>query len=502
MVEVDEFDQEVAQGSSRRSLGSRLTRSPLVLGAGLIVLVVVGYLFFKPAPPANLSPDPDVIANQKKEAAREKAKRAKYAVLFNQLPQTNVPEVLRELSRQGISFKQTQTGKNAQIEVEEDRLEEAKMLLASKGIPSGTPEGYALLDSGETMGVTDFDKRVRYVRALEGEIEKSIKQIDQIDNCKAKVVLPEQRLFAVTQPPVTAAILLTAKDGKEITDSMVFSIIQYVASAVENLQPENVTVVDSKGRNLSEGIFDRVSDGNMKPVTALVPSANPKPVQEVPNPENIRPIAPNPEELTRWYDMKQKMEEELINRATKQLVGILPLGSFKVAISVDLGPIQGGVVIRRITTSIVVDNNRDDIDLNSDSKNQIFNTVAGSIGYVRQRDIIVLNRADFSIMTPTERRMLEAQLAAKKNVKYWLIGGGGVILAGLTTMGLVRMIRRRRRFGSDDDLGLTGRDGDMFGDLQSEIDSERQYEPIRELSYTDPDLLAGVVEQWLREDGS
>ena len=232
-----------------------------------------------------------------------------------------------------------------------------------------------------------------------------------------------------------------------------------------------------------------------------VPLTPSKSIQELPNPDNVRPIVPNPEELNRWYEMKQKMEEELIRRATKQLVGILPLGTFKVAISVDLGPIQGGVVIRRITTSIVVDNNRDDIDLNADAKSQIFNTVAGSIGYVRQRDIIVLNRADFSIMTPTERRMLEAQLAAKKNLKYWVLGGGGVVLSGLLTAGVVRLWRRRRSDGlGDDRLPLSDRDGSLFGDLQSEIDSERQFEPIRELSYTDPDILAGVVEQWLRED--
>ena len=500
MAEVDEFEQEIGTGLGGTSVDGRRRFLPIAVGIAVVLVALGTYWLVRPSTPS-APMDQEAVAAKKRDDAREKARRAKYTVLFNQLPQANVPEVLRELSRQGISFKQTQTGKNAKIEVEEDRLEEAKMLLASKGIPSGSPEGYALLDSGESMGVTDFDKRVRYIRALEGEIEKSIKQMDQIENCKAKVVLPEQRLFAVSQPPVTAAILLTAKDGKDIPDSLVFSIIQYVASAVENLQPENVTVVDSKGRNLSEGIFDRVGGNSGAVSGTAVPLTPSKSIQELPNPDNVRPIVPNPEELNRWYEMKQKMEEELIRRATKQLVGILPLGTFKVAISVDLGPIQGGVVIRRITTSIVVDNNRDDIDLNADAKSQIFNTVAGSIGYVRHRDIIVLNRADFSIMTPTERRMLEAQLAAKKNLKYWVLGGGGVVLSGLLTAGVVRLWRRRRSDGlGDDRLPLSDRDGSLFGDLQSEIDSERQFEPIRELSYTDPDILAGVVEQWLRED--
>ncbi|NBV41148.1 hypothetical protein EBR96_00030 [bacterium] len=513
MAEVEEYeeslDSDIRPSGSQPGSGGLVSRRRIItIGSIVLVIAAISGLYFMMAPSVNKPMDPAALAEKKKKEALERAKNAKYDVLFAQLTIDQVTDVLRELSRAGISFKSIQSGKNYQVQVEEERLEEAKMLLAAKGIPSGTPQGYQLLDSGQTLGVTEFDKRVRFVRALEGEIEKSIEQIESIENAKVKVVLPEQRLFAVTQPPVTTAILLTPVLGAKLTDDIVFSIIQYTANAVENLQPENVTVVDSKGHNLSDGIFERMAareagllrKGEDEDAAAAPSTRNS--IEDVASAENARPIAPNYEEVDQWYQVKQKYEDTLIERATKQLVGILPVGSFKVALTADLGALENGEIVdvKRITTSIVVDNNREDIDLNDDLKRQIFNTVAASIGYVRGRDVIILNRADFSIMSPEEKRRMEAIMSAKKNLKYWLLGAGAILAAGLLTTGVVRIVRRRRSAGPTPELGLAGgepgREADFEG-LQTELDKERRYEQVREVAMTEPEILANIMEEWL-----
>ena len=84
-------------------------------------------------------------------------------------------------------------------------------------------------------------------------------QMRMIETCKVQIVLPEQRLFAVTQPPVTASILIRKKNNEDITDDVVFSIIQLVSNSVENLQQENVSVITTEGFVLSTGIFERIA---------------------------------------------------------------------------------------------------------------------------------------------------------------------------------------------------------------------------------------------------
>ena len=75
-------------------------------------------------------------------------------------------------------------------------------------------------------------------------MEIVIGELDMIESAKVQIVLPEQRLFTVTQPPVTSSIIIRIQEGKQVTDDVVFSIIQLVSNSVENLQQENVSVID------------------------------------------------------------------------------------------------------------------------------------------------------------------------------------------------------------------------------------------------------------------
>jgi flagellar biosynthesis/type III secretory pathway M-ring protein FliF/YscJ len=165
-----------------------------------------------------------------------------------------------------------------------------------------------------------------------------------------------------------------------------------------------------------------------------------------------------------------------------------------------------------LTTSIVIDNSRDDIFLEADLKSEIFNTVAASIGYVRGRDMILLNRADFALMTPEEKAALEASLRARDVIRTGLLLAGSLIglivllLIGRRTylrMKASRKSKKEKRETDDFESGLLGTDSKTretdFGSMQSELDKEKRFEPVRNVADTDPEVLAQIMEDWLAD---
>lgn len=494
MAEIDyENPEETSEPESPKPQKRGLfTRSRLILGL-VILLILVGVVFaffgLKKSDKKGLDP----IASKKEKA--KKNKKIKYVKLFTLSAEQTTP-VLKELGLIDIPFTTEQSGKNYTISVDESRVEDARNALAIKGLPEGSARGYALLDNTQTLGVTEFDKRIRFIRALSGELENAILQFEMIETCKVQIVLPEQRLFSVTQPPVTASILIRKVPGAEITDDIVYSIIQLVSNAVENLQPENVSVIDTEGKVLSSGIFERMAskDGSGKKTS-----------------DNIRagaaignPIIPNFEDIKKWQEVKIRLERDLEDKATKQLLGILPEESFKMAISADLGPLANGEIvdIKRLTISIVVDNQRQDIFLDVLMKKQIFNTIASATGYVRGRDTIQLNKADFKVSREAAKRKKELKQKGwrlfKKFLYFspYLIGAGAAFFAGRK---VVRFFKRKlSSIDLDEDLDQDSRPHDFAG-IKEEIDGKKQVDRIKLIASNEPEILAQMMEQWLQE---
>jgi len=501
----DEFDDDAPQASATPAKSSFLTRRRLIVGGVLgVVLIVGGFLLFSsgdssPKPTSNSSITTVSTPEPPKEEKKKKKKKIKYEELFSQLEPEQTTKILKELTFAGVRYKTEQNGKKFNVLVDRDEIEEARNLLAIKGLPSGSIQGYELLDDGATLGVTEFDKRVRFLRALSGELEKGILQFEMIENAKVQIVLPEQRLFAVTQPPVTASILIRRKDGSDITDEVVFSIIQLVANAVENLQPENVSVIDTQGKVLSQGIFERIAAREAGLFEEEEEEVLPE--LDVLQKEDAmgHPIIPNYQSIDQWFDLKWEFEKELEDKAMRQLMGILPLGGYKVAVSSDIGPIGEGnsIDVKRLTISIVVDGMNDDIFLDADTKTQIFSTVAGAVGYIRGRDSIQLSRADFTLFTPEELAELERLKPSSFPIFKWIGAGFGLLALGGSGYFLFSFIRRKRIEAKQrKELMTEGRDTD-FTSLQDELNDEKNVEKLRALANEEPELIAQIMENWL-----
>ena len=132
---------------------------------------------------------------------------------------------------------------------------ETRLTLAQMGLPKGGTTGFEIFDDSK-MGMSEFQQRIAYMRAIEGELARTISQMTQIENARVSVVIPEQRLFLEQQKPSTASVLLRLRQGATIGPTQVKSIIHLVAHSVDGLEPDSVTVVDTNGRILSDMVGD------------------------------------------------------------------------------------------------------------------------------------------------------------------------------------------------------------------------------------------------------
>ncbi|MBT3581708.1 hypothetical protein HN511_05395, partial [bacterium] len=420
-------DEENPKESSYKN-NINLNSKKTFLIAGIIVIVfifIAGFLSLTFLNKKSTPSTPTIIGTKsvvtpqplptqvKKSKATTRKKRIKYVSLYTLLDGVQSTAIIRELSLADIAFEVDQKGKNYNLLVDKDKLADAQTLLAMKGLPSDKATGYEIFDNAQNLGVTEFDKRIRYIRAISGELENSIREFDSIEICKVQVVLPEEKLFSVTQPPVTASILVRKAAGYTITDETVYAIIQLVTNAVENLQAENISVVDTEGNVLSIGIFERIAQKQQSvvaaPKTVVVEEETEPKEEEIV--EEIIVVVPEVPSMS-YLEIKVNQEKNLEAKAVKQLFGILPSNSYKVSVVLELQDIVENLPkVKRMAISIVVDKNT---VLTSKLKTKIFNTIAGSTGYIKGRDIIKLTKANFALTEPVISP--EAQITANSVV--------------------------------------------------------------------------------------
>ncbi len=438
-------------------------------------------------------------------------KKVKYEKLYGQLDAEQLAKVLKELSFKQIPFNIEQRSKrDFDVYVDKDRLEEAKVLLALKGLPGGLTKGYEIFDESQNLGATEFDKRIRYIRALSGELEKAINEFDTVDSAMVQIVLPEPKLFSTIQPPVTASVLIRRAPGADINKEVVLSIIQYVSNAVENLQPENITVIDTEGQILSADALNDVMV-TKKTVQAVAPAvkAETAAVEGTDTKAQTAPMAP---------DAKSEMEAAIEIKVNDQLKSILPSESYKVKVVTEMGvdPNQAPV-ISQMAISVLIDERRDDINLNPITKKKIFNAIASASGYVKGRDIIQLSKADFSALGLQDAGEADQQAAvstsktgetAKKagksvqqlldgiNWKYGMYGAGGLAGVGII-IALVIWVRNRRSQNKEE--WIFQRREEAAAPIP---EVPPVYEPIllqlQQLSAKDPYKVASVITEWVK----
>jgi flagellar M-ring protein FliF len=176
------------------------------------------------------------------------SQRPQMQLLYGRLSPKDVSAVMASIQELGV--KSELGGSGTSIYVSSDQVHKVRMSLASKGIPSGEGVGFEIFDRGN-FGVSDFIQRTNYNRALQGELGRTISQLQGVRSARVLVVIPENKLlFTDVRTKPTASVFIEGS----LTLDQVNSVRFLVASAVEGLKAEDVSIVDNRGQNLTESL--------------------------------------------------------------------------------------------------------------------------------------------------------------------------------------------------------------------------------------------------------
>jgi flagellar M-ring protein FliF len=181
--------------------------------------------------------------------------------LFTDLNYDDSAAIVKELERQGVPYELRNDGNI--VMVPHDRVARLRMALAGNGLPKGGGVGYEIFDKSDALGTTSFVQNVNNLRALEGELSRTIRAIDRVQAARVHLVMPERPLFSRDKIEPSASIVLKVRGTLE--PQQVRAIRHLVASAVNGLKPQRVSIVDEAGHLLADGASD---DGNGGEVTA------------------------------------------------------------------------------------------------------------------------------------------------------------------------------------------------------------------------------------------
>ena len=186
------------------------------------------------------------------------ANQENYQVLFSKLSQKDGNAIIADLKKKNVPYKVEANG--SIILVPADKVYELRLAMAGEGLPSGGNVGFEIFDHTD-FKTTKFVQELNYRRALQGELARTINQFKEVNSSRVFIVMPEESLFIEDKKPASASIQLDLKSS--LPADRLTAIVHLVANAVEGLEPEHVTVVDTKGRLIFKGGTDDNSSSGL-----------------------------------------------------------------------------------------------------------------------------------------------------------------------------------------------------------------------------------------------
>ncbi len=171
-----------------------------------------------------------------------------YQVLFDQLSAQDAAKVIEQLEKDQVPYR---IPSENMIEVPKEAVYKERINIASLGIPKEGHVGFELFDKQE-FGATSFDQEVKFRRALEGELARSIDSLAPVEKSSVSLALPKETLFVSEEVPPSASVMVQLYPDRKLTAKQIMGIKKLVASAVPKLTPENVTLINSEGETLGD----------------------------------------------------------------------------------------------------------------------------------------------------------------------------------------------------------------------------------------------------------
>jgi flagellar M-ring protein FliF len=220
--------------------------------------------------------------------------------LYSTLAPEDAAAVLAKVRENGTEFRLSDNG--AVVLVPSARVAELRLLMAASGLPKSGRIGFELFDKAN-FGMSDFSEQVNYHRALEGELERSVMSLAEVEQARVHITFPKDSLFLDSRQPAKASVLVKLRPGAQLSPQNVAAICQLTASAVDGLLPEAVSVVDMRGNLLNRA-------------------------RKAASPDD-----PQPSEAALEY--RQKLERDLLAKINTTLEPLLGPDKFRATASVD-----------------------------------------------------------------------------------------------------------------------------------------------------------------------
>ena len=227
-------------------------------------------------------------------------KESDFKPLFTALAAEDAGAIVQKLKEAGVEYRLPESG--GAVLVPSARLAELRLSMATLGLPRSGRIGFELFDKAN-LGATEFTEHVNYRRALEGELERSIISLSEVEQARVHLTFPKESVFLDSREPAKASVLVKLRPGARLAPDNVQAINHLVASAVEGLAPEAVSVLDMNGNLLGRPEAGGGRDGSESSEASL--------------------------------DYRHKLEADLLAKIGSTLEPLLGAGKFRAGVSVD-----------------------------------------------------------------------------------------------------------------------------------------------------------------------
>src|ERR1035438_3305452 len=220
--------------------------------------------------------------------------------LYTSMAPEDAAGVVQKLRETGVEYRLADNG--TAVMVPSEKLAESRLALAAAGLPKTGRIGFELFDKSN-FGATEFVEHINYQRALEGELERSVMSLSEVEQARVHLTLPKESVFIDQQQPAKASVMVKLRPGTQISTQNVLAVTNLVASAVEGLTPEAVSVVDMDGTLLSRPKKSAGGDGS--------------------------------EVTSESLEVRQQIEKSLVAKISETLEPLLGAKGFRAGASVD-----------------------------------------------------------------------------------------------------------------------------------------------------------------------
>ncbi|WP_315114341.1 flagellar basal-body MS-ring/collar protein FliF [uncultured Clostridium sp.] len=470
----------------------------------------------------------------------------KYSVLFSNIDNNDMGSVYNKLKEKKENFKV----EGNTILVPSEKVDSLRMEILSEVPMNSGSQGFELLDKSK-FGATDAEMKINYQRALQGELERTIKSFPEIDNVRVHLVLPEDSAFIKDETPAQASLTLKLKPYKKLSKDQVKAIVALVSGSVKNLPRENIEVNDTNGSltkdlyedeepdmagaaekqqalereyeknlenkviNMLEAVYgkDRVRvkvsadlnfDAHEKETTIYDPKnvvVSENSIKEITN-NNEGPNSGSPVD-----DNMGNRAEDNVNNGTTTHEEITK--NYEVS-KENNKLIKAPGSVERVTVSVILDG-----VLDNATRNSVTNAVSSAVGLDKDRgDLVSVEGLPFDTGAKdgTNKDLDDMEKDAEKARKMKLYTNLGII-AGVLLLSLIIFIVIRRRRNKDEDVELEGIDVVLddetpveevpkFKPIQLDIEDEKSHieKQIRKYATDKPEQVAEIIKAWLAED--